>query len=180
MHRQNLLQKLKTYTPLDDLEERYLADFIQFVQTHADCFERSLEIGHITGSAWLVDPTGTKVLLTHHKKLDRWLQLGGHADGEPDILAVAYREAREESGIEAIRVVSEAIFDLDIHPIPAHKKEPAHYHYDVRFALQVYDSCAFTVSAESKNLAWIEVDELPHLVTDESILRMQRKWQAMM
>src|SRR5215510_11521790 len=91
----------------------------QFVAANPNCFERSLQIGHVTGSAWIVDLDRTHALLTHHRKLNKWLQLGGHADGDPDILRVALREAREESNLDAIRPVSENIFDVDIHVIPA-------------------------------------------------------------
>src|SRR5437773_8684321 len=108
----------------------------QFVEANVDCFERSLQIGHITGSAWIVDRDRTHALLTRHRKLNKWLQLGGHADGDPDILRVALREAREESNLDAIRPVSEAIFDVDIHLIPERAGEPEHLHYDVRFLLE--------------------------------------------
>src|ERR1019366_3306840 len=112
-----LLDKLRAYRPSDAHEARMAEQLRLFVEAHADCFERSLAIGHVTGSAWIVDRDRTHTLLTHHRKLDKWLQLGGHADGDLDILRVALREAREESGLEAIRPVSEEIFDVDIHTI---------------------------------------------------------------
>ena len=105
--------------------------------------------GHITGSAWVVDPAGSRLLLTHHRKLGKWLQLGGHSDGEPDTLAVALREAREESGLR-VRPISNAVLDIDIHTIPALKGEPAHLHYDVRFALRRPRVCA---SARSRSIS---------------------------
>jgi 8-oxo-dGTP pyrophosphatase MutT (NUDIX family) len=136
VHREWLLNKLRVHTPRDAHEAAMAEALRQFVANHANCFERSLRIGHITGSAWIVDRGRTHALLTHHRKLNKWLQLGGHADGDPDILRVALREAREESNLDAIRPVSEDIFDVDIHVIPARGAEPEHLHYDVRFLLE--------------------------------------------
>lgn len=92
----------------------------------------------MTGSAWLLNPDGTKVLLTHHKKLNRWLQFGGHSDGESNTWNVALREVTEESGIQNIQFVSSDIFDVDIHTIPENSKknEPEHKHYDIRFFIK--------------------------------------------
>jgi hypothetical protein len=109
-----VLTLLRTHAAksLDAHEAAMAADMIQFVEQHADCAERSLQVGHLTGSAWIVDRERKRTLLTHHRKLNKWLQLGGHADGELNPLAVALREAREESGLTKLRVVDEAIFDV--------------------------------------------------------------------
>jgi 8-oxo-dGTP pyrophosphatase MutT (NUDIX family) len=115
------------------------------------------------------------VLLTHHRKLGRWLQLGGHSDGDPDTLGVAQTEASEESGL-CVRPLSEAVFDLDVHEIPARKGDPAHWHFDVRFALQVTGSEDFRVSGESLDLAWVPIDRLGEYTDEASMLRMARKW----
>ena len=139
MHRQNLLTKLNAYTPTTKAETRGHGRIVEFVAAHPNCFERRLAVGHITGSAWLLDATGTKALLTHHRKLGKWLQLGGHADGDSDVLAVALREATEESGLIDLRAVSDDIFDVDVHRIPAHGDTPAHDHYDIRFTVGFVD-----------------------------------------
>ncbi len=149
---------------------------LAFVEVHEDCFERSLEIGHVTASCWLLNRDGSKALLLHHAKLDRWFQLGGHADGHPNVLEVALKEAQEESGIQQIQPVSSEIFDLDIHLIPANPKEKAHFHYDVRFLLQVVSDEEVKSNRESKQLLWIG-KELKESPTDNpSILRMMTKW----
>jgi len=176
MHRKPLLALLAKFNSTDGLEARAHREIEEFVQSNSDCFTRSLQIGHITGSAWLVDRSGTRVLLTHHRKLGKWLQLGGHCDGNPDVLDVALREAREESGIADIVPVSRAIFDLDVHLIPARSGEPQHYHYDVRFLLRVETDDTFRVSPESSALAWVGKADLPKMPVDESVLRMYRKW----
>ncbi len=175
MHRQPLLDKLSHHSPIDETEALMLIEILEFVAQHEKCFERQLSVGHITGSAWIVDKERSHALLTHHRKLDRWLQLGGHSDGDPDTLAVALREGREESGLEAIRPVSEAVFDVDVHLIPARKGEPAHNHYDVRFLLEADRNAPLVISEESNDLAWVALDEIEALVSDESILRMLKK-----
>lgn len=148
-----------------------------FVAEYPNCFERSLLIGHVTASAWIWDLERRHVLLTHHGKLDKWLQLGGHADGDPDVLRVALREAQEESGLEGIRPVSEEIFDVDVHPIPARGSEPEHFHYDVRFLLEADRSEVLQITSESKALAWVEVERIRELTSEDSILRMLAKAQ---
>jgi 8-oxo-dGTP pyrophosphatase MutT (NUDIX family) len=150
--------------PLDAHEAAMAADLIRFVEAHPDCAERSLQIGHLTGSAWIVDRERKRTLLTHHRKLNKWLQLGGHADGELDLLAVALREAREESGLARLRVVETAIFDVDRHLIPARKTEPDHWHHDIRFMIEAEPEEPFVVSAEYN--------------AEESMLRMARKTLA--
>ena len=141
-------------------------------------YERRRLAGHFTGSAWLVSADGERVLLTHHRKLGRWLQLGGHADGDPDLARVALREAEEESGLADL-VVEPAIFDLDRHAIPARGAEPEHWHYDVRYVVRATGSEAFAVGEESLDLAWVPVGQIAvDPTSDESLRRMAAKWLA--
>ncbi len=151
------------------------------VEAHDDCFDRRCLPGHVTASAWIVSADDGRCLLTHHRKLERWLQLGGHADGDPDPLAVALREAREESGMEHFEVLSvdaagEPIpIDVDVHVIPARKDEPEHEHHDVRFLLRARAGQVLRASDESLDLRWLEPERLADLAADESVLRMARK-----
>ena len=117
--RENLCNELLNYARLHSEQADCARRVIHFVANTPDCFSRSHASGHITGSAWLLSPDGSMALLTLHRKLGKWLQLGGHADGDADILRVAMREAQEESGISGIVPVSAHIFDVDIHRIPA-------------------------------------------------------------
>ncbi len=178
MHRQDVLNKVEIYAKHFPSEISTVRDIVKFIQLHTDCFERSQLLGHVTGSAWLVNQAGSHVLLTHHKKLDRWLQLGGHADGDCDILAVAMKEGVEESGIIDIIPVTECIFDIDIHRIPERKDEPAHFHYDIRFALKAISSEKYSVSEESHDLSWVPIDKLEEYSHEQSMLRMREKWMA--
>jgi 8-oxo-dGTP pyrophosphatase MutT (NUDIX family) len=175
MHRQSFLSLLSGYRTADAHEKTMRDQIEHFVRTQPDCFERSHAPGHITGSAWILDSMRTHVLLTHHRKLNRWLQLGGHADGESDVLNVAQREAVEESGLENIRPISEEIFDVDIHEIPEHKTEPKHFHYDIRFLFEADRGTPLKISGESNHLEWIALEGMFRYTAEESMMRMVRK-----
>ena len=175
MKRQGLIQLLNQYNS-SDAEITMKNDMLTFIDANEDCFERSLEIGHITGSSWLLNKAGDKALLMHHKKLDKWLQLGGHADGDSDILAVALKEAQEESGITSIEPVMNAIFDIDIQKIPTYKSIEEHLHYDVRFLLKVTSDEKFQINSESNELRWIGKDAEGLLISEPSVARMFDKW----
>lgn len=156
-------------------EAAMLAEFFPFLTAHADCLWRTCLPGHFTASAWIVDAARGRTLLTHHHKLDRWLQLGGHVDGEADLAAAALREAREESGLTRLRLVTPEIFDVDRHRIPARGAEPEHWHYDVRFLIEADLAEPLTVSSESKDLAWVRLEDVAGLNPSESLARMVRK-----
>ncbi|PCI28913.1 MAG: NUDIX hydrolase [SAR324 cluster bacterium] len=176
MHRVPLIQLVKDFQPQTHIQEKR-EQILSFIQAHPDCCERSLLPGHLTGSAWVVNHDGSHVLVNHHKKLNKWIQLGGHADGEPNLLAVAWREAREESGIPDLRPFSREVFDLDIYYIPPSKSAPAHYHYDICFAFQTVSTEEYQISDESYDLNWFKIDRLQEQGVEESILRMQASWQ---
>jgi 8-oxo-dGTP pyrophosphatase MutT (NUDIX family) len=177
MHRAPLLELLRRYRPVDAADAACRARFTAFVESQPRCFERSLVTGHVTGSAWITDRNGSRVLLTHHRKLNLWVQPGGHADGDPDVAAVAAREALEETGLPGLVIRGNGIFDLDIHPIPARGAVAAHEHFDARFALQATTTEDFQVSAESHALAWVPLDELEQVSREPSLLRMREKWR---
>lgn len=175
--RRHLYTQLLAYAARHPERRDVAEQMMRFVSETPDCFERSHAAGHITGSAWLLNPAGDKALLTLHAKLGKWLQPGGHADGDADTLRVSLREAEEESGISGITPMSADIFDVDIHAIPAHAPSgaPEHLHYDVRYLLRAPHE-RFVVSSESKALAWYSADELEKLLrgTDNSVLRLAR------
>src|SRR5690349_18598438 len=156
------------YTSLQELLETYATDWpeelpfksqFQELIKHPRAFFRDHLPGHITGSAWVVNNDRTKVLLHHHLKLDKWLQAGGHADGDEIVLNVALRELEEETGIKKVNRLSDGIFDLDIHPIPARKDFPEHFHYDVRFCFEADETEPIVVSNESLDVKWISIDQ---------------------
>ncbi|WP_426702740.1 NUDIX hydrolase [Rhodanobacter sp. Col0626] len=160
-------------------ESALVRQFEGFLRTHANAFERANTAGHFTGSCWLVSADGERVLLMHHRKLDRWLQPGGHADGETDLARVALREAQEETGVPDLRIEGD-IFDIDRHRIPARANEPEHWHYDVRYVVRAGVDERFVVNAESRALAWRPVAEIADDEgLDASLRRMSRKWLAL-
>ena len=177
MHRTALLELLRRYQPIDAADAACRVRFTAFVESQPRCFERALAQGHVTGSAWITDRAGSRVLLTHHRKLDIWVQPGGHADGDPNVEAVAAREAWEETGLAGLVMRGDGIFDLDIHSIPARGETPAHEHFDARFAFQTTTTESFQVSAESHALAWVPIDELEKFTREPSLLRMREKWR---
>jgi 8-oxo-dGTP pyrophosphatase MutT (NUDIX family) len=164
----------------DDPRERAArARLTAFLETTGMAgFSRDPDLGgHVTGSAFVLSPDRASVLLTHHAKLDRWLQLGGHCDGICDVRFVALKEAYEESGLAQIRLLETAVLDLDIHAIPASSKEAGHLHYDLRFLMQA-EAGELKVSPESKALKWVPLDQLPLYTADPSVLRMRDKFRA--
>jgi len=157
-------------------ETEISAQFLALLDDPDNPFVRERLAGHFTASAWLVSADGRRVLLTHHRKLGRWLQLGGHADGERDLPAAALREAEEESGLRGLTLIP-AIFDLDRHWIPERGREPGHWHYDVRYVVRAGVDEAFVVSAESLDLAWRDIAALlEDPQADASLRRMAGKF----
>ena len=157
-------------------EEMAPNDMLKFLDEETGYFLRNNYNGHFTGSAWIVSPDKSSILMTHHKKLGKWIQLGGHADGESDLLKVALREATEESGIQQFKVLSEEIFDLDIHGIPQNNSELGHLHYDVRFLIEADPTGeAVIISDESHDVTWIPLADVVKLNPEVSIQRMIKK-----
>lgn len=175
MNRTELLRQLRAHSPFDACEREKLERILDFVKGNEACFDRNLRAGHLTGSAWVIDQDRSHALLTHHARLDVWVQLGGHVEDDPDMLGAAWREAREESGLINVRPVLDHIFDVDVHEIPANPKEPAHLHYDIRFLFEADREAPLAITAESKSLRWIALDEITEITREESVLRMARK-----
>jgi 8-oxo-dGTP pyrophosphatase MutT (NUDIX family) len=177
MHRTAVLRLLRAHQPgaTDPHEAAMTAEIICFVEERPDCLLRTCVPGHLTGSAWIVDAPRRRVLLTHHRKLDKWLQPGGHADGDPDLLAVALREAREETGLTRLKPVSMEVFDVDRHWIPPRGDAPGHWHLDLRFLVEADPEEELIVSDESHNLLWVDLARVAALNSEESMLRMVRK-----
>jgi len=164
MFNAELVTQLSRFMPSDDSERMSLEVLRQFVAENALAFERSLLFGHVTASALLLNKDTTKFLLMHHRKLDKWVQLGGHCDGNPDTLAVALKEASEESGIDRIEAVSPEIADVDVHLIPLGKGVPAHFHFDVRYIVKTVATDDLVINHESCALQWFSFsDALPSI-----------------
>lgn len=177
MHREELLGRLRRYkTPFME-EAGYVHRSIAFVEQHDNCFYRELWPAHVTGSSWVVNPGCTHVLMLHHKKHDQWFQPGGHADGQSDVLAVALRETQEETGLSAdsIRLLSDELFDVDIHAIPAIGNDPPHEHIDLRFLVEIDDRIDVPGNDESHDIIWVPLYQVSRYNNNRSTYRMVEK-----
>lgn len=173
--RSGLQKRLQSYGTIFKDEEQFVTRFLELLES-ARCFHRDHLPGHITGSAWIIDEDRSHVLLVHHAKLNKWLQPGGHADGDENVLRVATREAEEETGLANLELLTADIFDLDIHPIPARNDFPEHLHYDVRFAFIASRQTKLVVSHESHDAQWIRMENVGDLTQrNPSIMRMVKK-----
>ena len=160
-------------------EHAVVSHFLALLDDPVNPFVRERLEGHLTSGCWLVSGDGRRVLLTHHRKLGRWLQLGGHADGDRDLARVALREAEEETGVPGLRLEDGTIFDLDRHWIPPRGEVPGHWHYDARYVVCAGADERFVVSAESHALAWRDVAAVAvDPTSDASMRRMAEKWLA--
>ena len=185
MQRQPLLEMLSRYAKKYPDEADVARRIERLVTAHADCFERTCRPGHITGSAWVLSHDRRRCLLVHHGKLDRWLQPGGHADGQTDVAEVARREAQEETGLVELELVigngELTPLDLDVHLIPPRRDaagrelEDAHEHHDIRFLLVAAPGQDLVTSDESHEIRWFTHDDVLRATYEESVLRMLRK-----
>lgn len=170
-----LVSALARHMPADEAESTDLQRILDFLARHPDPFDRRIAEGHLTGSAFVVSESGARVLLLHHRKLERWLQPGGHADpGEDSGEQVALREAREETGIGALVLHPRAPrpLDVDVHAIPARGGHPAHLHLDLRYLVLAPERAQLTrAETEAAALRWFRWDELASLGLDAGLRR---------
>lgn len=160
--------------PGEPAHEANRARILAFIDAHPDALHRSCLEGHLTGSAVVIDPSTRQVLLLLHAKVRRWLQPGGHADGDGNLARVALREAQEETGIDGLRVLSAAV-DLDVHVFHnARSPEPDHLHLDVRHLVVAPAGVVAVTNHESTGVRWVPVDEVGGLDVDAGTVRMVR------
>ena len=179
----NLKAELLQHIAHNETEQAYVDQTLLFLKRFKGrSFKRSNLAGHITASGVLFNKDYSKVLLTKHKKLGRWLQLGGHSDGDTNSLHVALKEAREESGINNIVPISEHIMDVDVQPIPYYAKKNvlAHWHYDMRFFVKTEEE-QFVISDESDDLKWFTMQEFEtEFAKWPGMLRLLAKWKKLL
>jgi 8-oxo-dGTP pyrophosphatase MutT (NUDIX family) len=203
------LDQLRTYAPSDEAEAAHRERMIDLLTTAPDPFSRAhFAPGHFTASCYIVDGAG-RLLLHHHRRLDRWLQMGGHVEAGESTALAALREGAEESGLRDLTLVSvmlsradgeasqdatashseilrfaqddAGIFDLDIHGIPAAKGEPDHDHFDVRYLARTASPHAITIDrAESNELAWVTLERAAELMHGPESHRVLRKIETLL
>ena len=162
-------------------EAAYVVRAREFVEAHPDCFRRELSHAHVTGSAWVVSPDRSRVLMLHHRKHDQWFQPGGHADADADILRVALRETAEETGVDPtnVRLLDSNVFDVDIHAIPAIGEDPPHEHIDIRFLVEIDDDLPIPGNVESHEVLWVLLNDVSRFNNNRSTYRMVEKTRRM-
>ena len=169
-----LLQKIENYKSDFEEESEFKMRFIDLFNSNSKCFSRESLTGHITASAFIFDKNQRKILLIHHKKLNKWLQPGGHCDGDPNVFEVAKKEVWEETGLNSV-ISDGEIFDLDIHTIPERKGVPEHEHFDVRFLFFADSNIPLVQNHETIDLGWIDITLIRNFSEEKSILRMAEK-----
>jgi 8-oxo-dGTP pyrophosphatase MutT (NUDIX family) len=177
-----LLEELRTYKPADETEERHHRTLMgHLVHAKSPLSRSKFAPGHVTASLFIVDPATQRVLLHHHRRLDRWLQMGGHLEAAEAPGIAALREGREESGLGDLELLSPDIFDVDVHLIPAHDGDPDHFHYDVRYVARTARPEAIAMdAAESRDLAWVDFDRAVELMNEEASTRAIAKLRALL
>ena len=164
MSGEGLLAQLEGYAPWNEQEARDKAVLLTMLRSGRDLWTRENETAHLTASAWVTDPTRTRVLMCYHNIYHSWSWLGGHADGDRDLLEVALREVREESGLASVRPVSEDLFSLEILTVDGHEKRgryvPSHLHLNVTYLLEADDTETLAVKPdENSAVGWFGLDE---------------------
>jgi 8-oxo-dGTP pyrophosphatase MutT (NUDIX family) len=177
MDKQQTLQWISDIRTEFDEENFFRKKTLEFLIAHDEFWQRSTLSGHLTGSAWVLNPTKDKALLIHHMGLEKWFQPGGHAEStDSSLLETARREAAEECGLQELTLLSDRLFDLDIHIIPAKKDIPEHVHYDLRFAFLSESEVLDGDVAEVKDLNWVSLEGLLRgLDTQQALRRMAIK-----
>ena len=182
MHRCDLLEQLARYETRHLDEAAFVQRARQFVATHPDTFYRHHLPAHVSASTWVVNPARSAVLLMHHRKLDRWLQPGGHADGDTDMRMVALKECSEETSVDLdhIRLLKDGIFDVDIHSTQEpHADAQEHHHIDIRYLVEIDDRIPVPGNEESFELRWVPIPLVARLSNSRSTLRMVDKTRRM-
>ena len=157
-----IYEQIKAYRPWNEQERQDQAVILAFLERNPDAFYRTNLLAHMTASAWVVNPQRSKVLMVYHRLYDSWSWAGGHADGEEDMLAVALREVREETGVQRLRPVTEEIYYLEVLTVDGHEKHgryvPSHLHLNVTYLLEAEEDQPLRVcEAENSGVAWFSL-----------------------
>ena len=157
-------EQIKAYRPWNEQERQDQALILAFLEKNPDAFYRTNLLAHMTASAWVVNPQRSKTLLVYHRLFDSWSWAGGHADGEEDLLAVALREVREETGVQSLRPVTEEIYSLEVLTVDGHEKHgryvSSHLHLNLTYLLEAEEDQPLRVcEAENTGVAWFSLTD---------------------
>lgn len=165
MTREELICKISAYQPANEQEEQDKPNILRYLKEHSGCLCREDRIAHFTASVWAVNRERTKTLMVYHKIYDSWSWIGGHADGETDLAAVAMRELEEETGVTGARLVSQDIFSLEILTVMGHEKRgqyvPGHLHMNVTFLAEADEEETLRMQEEENSgVRWCTLEEV--------------------
>ena len=166
-----IYEQIKAYRPWNEQERQDQVLILEFLRKNSDAFYRTNLLAHMTASAWVVNPQRSKVLMVYHRLYDSWSWAGGHADGEEDLLAVALREVREETGVQRLRPVTEEIYSLEVLTVDGHEKHgryvPSHLHLNVTYLLEAEEDQPLRVcEAENSGVAWFSLADALYASTE--------------
>jgi len=180
MNREEGRRQLLAFIPFSEESRLAQEAFLEFFDRYENAADRSLLHGHFTASAWIVSADRSAALLTHHRKLDKWIPLGGHCDGDFDFRAVALKEAREESGLPDFRILRAEPIDLHSHRIPAFGEVPEHLHHDIRFLLEA-DAEGGLILAEEESFAvqWVPITRLREFTSESFLIELSQRVQGL-
>ena len=160
----DIREQIKNYRPWNEQERQDQAVILAFLDKNPDAFYRTNLLAHMTASAWVVNPQRTRTLLVYHRLFDSWSWTGGHADGEEDLLAVALREVREETGVQSLFPVTEDIYSLEVLTVDGHEKHgkyvPSHLHLNLTYLLEAEEDQPLRIcEEENTGVAWFSLDD---------------------
>ena len=166
------MQEIRQYKPYNEQEEKDKALILTCMDAYDNLLTRENPVAHFSSSGFIVNKTRDKVLMIHHNIYNAWSWTGGHTDGETDFLGVAIREAKEETGVQEVKVLSEGILSLDVLPVPAHIKKgvyvSAHLHLSIAYLVEVDEEELLRVKPdENSGVKWIAIEELDKYVDNE-------------
>ncbi len=168
----NIIESIKKYKPYNEQEEKDKDFIINFILNNKNCLFRENKVAHLTASSWIVNKDFTKVIMVYHKIYDSWSWTGGHADGDSDLLKVSIKEAKEETGLTNIKVLSNEIYSLEVLTVDGHVKKGAyvssHLHLNLTYLLQADESEALKIKEdENKGVKWFSLQDAIDASTEE-------------
>lgn len=169
--KEKLISQVLNYIPVNEQEETDKQTLLRWLETGENVSVRENLVGHLTASAWVVSPDRQKVLMAYHRLYDSWAWLGGHADGDWDLCRVAEKEAREESGIRDLALISEAPISLEILPVTGHEKKgryvPCHLHLNLTYLFEAApDQKLCCKPDENSGVSWLDMNALGELCNE--------------
>lgn len=175
-----LYEEIKLYRPYNEQEEKDKNVMLKFIETFDDCFTRNNEIGHFTTSAWIVNETKDKVLMVYHNIYDSYAWIGGHADGDSNLLNVIRKEIEEECGLKNIKLLSDGIYGISVQTTDSHIKNKkyvnCHLHFDVQYLFEASEFDKVRINEkENSDVKWISIDKVLDIVTEEHMKPLYKK-----